>query len=70
MAFAWPGLTLVTLVLLFGAYALVDGIFAIVTSITNWHERDDHWLLLLSGIVGVGIGVVTFRTRTSRRWCC
>jgi uncharacterized membrane protein HdeD (DUF308 family) len=44
----------VTLVLLFGAYALIDGIFAIITSISNWHERDDHWLLLLSGIAGVG----------------
>ncbi len=62
LAFAWPGLTLVTLVLLFGAYALVDGVFAIVTSITNWQEREDHWLLLLSGIAGIGIGIVTFRT--------
>src|SRR5437667_2348679 len=62
LAFAWPGLTLVTLVLFFGVYALVDSIFAIITSVTNWKERDDHWLLLLSGIAGVGIGAVTFRT--------
>jgi uncharacterized membrane protein HdeD (DUF308 family) len=62
LAFAWPGLTLVTLVLLFGAYALVDGIFAIVTAVTSWSERDDRWLLLLSGIAGIGIGIATFRT--------
>ena len=62
LAFAWPGLTLVTLVLLFGAYSLVDGIFSIITSITNWKERDDHWLLLLSGLAGVGLGLVTLRT--------
>jgi uncharacterized membrane protein HdeD (DUF308 family) len=29
LAFAWPGLTLVTLVILYGAYALVDGVFAL-----------------------------------------
>jgi uncharacterized membrane protein HdeD (DUF308 family) len=62
LAFGWPGLTLVTLVLFFGAYSLIDGIFGIVTSITNWKERDDHWLMLLSGIAGVGIGIVTYRT--------
>jgi uncharacterized membrane protein HdeD (DUF308 family) len=61
-AFAWPGLTLYTLLVLFGAYALVDGVFAIVSSITNWSRRDDHWIMLLSGIAGVGIGVVTFRS--------
>lgn len=62
LAFAWPGLTLVTLVLFFGAYVLTDGLFAIITSVTNWKERDDHWLLLLSGIASVGLGLVTFRT--------
>ena len=61
LAFAWPGLTLVTLVILFGAYAFVDGIFAIVGAIGGWGERDDHWLLLLGGLLGVGVGIMTFR---------
>lgn len=61
-AFGWPGLTLLTLVVLFGAYALVDGVFALVTAATSWQERDDRWLLVLSGVAGIGIGVVTFRT--------
>src|SRR3954467_15537167 len=30
MAFVWPGLTVVALVILFGAYAFVDGVFAVV----------------------------------------
>jgi uncharacterized membrane protein HdeD (DUF308 family) len=59
LAFIWPGITLTVLVLLFGAYALVDGIFAIVLAIGGWQERDDRWLLLLEGILGVGIGIMT-----------
>jgi uncharacterized membrane protein HdeD (DUF308 family) len=61
LAFVWPGLTLATLVILFGAYALVDGIFAIVGAISGWGKRDDHWLLLLEGLLGVGMGILTFR---------
>ena len=61
LAFVWPGFTLATLVILFGAYILVDGIFAIVGAIGGWGERDDHWLLLLEGLLGVGIGIMTFR---------
>lgn len=34
-AFVWPGPTLAALVILFGAYALVDGIFAILTGISG-----------------------------------
>jgi uncharacterized membrane protein HdeD (DUF308 family) len=30
LAFAWPGLTLLTLILFYGAFALVDGVLAIV----------------------------------------
>jgi uncharacterized membrane protein HdeD (DUF308 family) len=59
LAFIWPGITLTVLVLLFGAYALVDGIFAVVLAIGGWQERDDRWLLLLEGILGVGIGIMT-----------
>ena len=60
LAFSWPGITLAILVLLFGAYALVDGIFAIVLAIGGWKERDDRWLLLLEGILGMGIGIMTY----------
>ena len=61
LAFVWPGLTLASLVILFGAFVLMDGIFAIVGAIGGWGERDDHWLLLLGGLLGVGIGIMTFR---------
>src|SRR5688572_25202236 len=35
LAFMWPALTLATLVLMFGAWVLVDGILAIGASITG-----------------------------------
>jgi uncharacterized membrane protein HdeD (DUF308 family) len=58
LAFAWPGITLASLVIVFGAYALVDGAFAIVGAIRGG-GRQPWWLLLLEGLVGVGIGVLT-----------
>jgi uncharacterized membrane protein HdeD (DUF308 family) len=52
-AFFWPGITLAALVLLFGAYALADGIFAIVAAITGADRRTRWWALLLEGIAGI-----------------
>jgi uncharacterized membrane protein HdeD (DUF308 family) len=33
LAFVWPGLTLLTLVLFYGAFALVDGVLAVIAAI-------------------------------------
>lgn len=59
-AFLWPGLTLTVLVLLFGAYALVDGIFAVVGGFTARAEQERWWVLILEGIAGIALGVLTF----------
>ncbi len=58
-AYIWPEITLGMLVLFFGAYVLVDGIFEVFASITN-SELNGRWWLLLDGIFGIGVGVVTF----------
>jgi uncharacterized membrane protein HdeD (DUF308 family) len=55
MAFAWPGVTLAALVLLWGAYALVDGIFEVIAGV-----RGKWWGLVLLGILGIAAGVLTF----------
>jgi uncharacterized membrane protein HdeD (DUF308 family) len=60
LAFAWPGITLFVLVLFFGAYMLVDGIFAIVAAVRAAGEEDRWWLLLIQGILGVLAGLVAF----------
>jgi uncharacterized membrane protein HdeD (DUF308 family) len=58
LAFAWPGITLFVLVLFFGAYMLVDGIFAIVAAVRAAGEEDRWWLLLIQGTLGVLAGLV------------
>ncbi len=59
LALVWPGLTLEILVLFFGAYALVDGAFAIVAVATNRAGHDTWWVLLLEGLVGIAAGIIT-----------
>lgn len=60
LAYVWPGITLTTLIILFGAFAFVDGIFLIIKTIGNWGGREDRWLLLLEGLLGIGIGSLAF----------
>ncbi len=59
MAFAWPTITLTILVLLFGVYALVDGVFAIVAAVSAPKELRKWWMLLIEGLISVGIGVLS-----------
>lgn len=59
-AFAFPGATLAALIIVFGAYALVDGVFAVVAAVraAQHHER---WIpLLLTGILGVLVAGVAW----------
>ena len=58
-AFLWPSITLTGLVLLFGGYALVDGVLAI-TAAPRQRAREHVWALVLEGLVGVGIGLAAF----------
>src|SRR5437667_12796917 len=60
IAFAYPGLTIATLVLFFGAWVLIDGIFRIVGAIGG-RASDPEWgFHLIIGIVGIFIGFLTF----------
>jgi len=55
-----PGITLATLVLFFGAYALVDGVFDIIQAIRGREEHEHWWVLLLEGLAGILFGALTF----------
>lgn len=58
LTFAWPGLSLLTLVIFYGAFALVDGVAALVAAITKGAPAPRWWLALV-GISGVAAGVIT-----------
>ena len=60
LALIWPGQTLQALVLVFGAFALVDGIFAVIVGIASRRYFERWWAVLLEGVAGVVIGLVTF----------
>ena len=61
LAFFWPGLTLVTLTLLWGTYALIDGAIAIWAAFNaSGGDAGPRWWLGLSGVAGILTGVVTF----------
>src|SRR6266699_4321349 len=61
IAFVYSGLTIATLVLFFGAWVLIDGIFRIVGAIGG-RASDPEWgFHLIIGIIGIIIGFLTFR---------
>ncbi|MGC1381006.1 MAG: HdeD family acid-resistance protein [Candidatus Baltobacteraceae bacterium] len=60
LAFVWPGATILAIGILFGAYALVDGIFAIIATIRAASGNETWWPFLLEGIVGIVIAAITF----------
>jgi len=60
LAFVWPGLTLITLILLYGAFAFVDGVFAIGAAVMGHGPAAPRWWLALAGLCGVVIGIMTF----------
>ena len=59
LAFVWPGITLLTLILFYGAFALADGVLALINAIMGGNVGSRWWLALV-GIAGIAAGLVTF----------
>ncbi|MXS84415.1 HdeD family acid-resistance protein [Nitrosomonas sp. HPC101] len=55
-----PGISLTALVFLFGAYAIADGAIGTWIAIKGRKEHDDWWVLLLWGLLGIVVGILTF----------
>jgi uncharacterized membrane protein HdeD (DUF308 family) len=68
LAFVWPHITLTALVFLFGAYALVDGVFSIMAGFKSHAENKRWWLLLITGVLSVAAGVFTFAIPAMTAW--
>jgi len=61
----WSSISLIWLVMLFGGYALADGIFALASAIEKATDKPSEpkrpwWAMLLQGAVGITVGVLTF----------
>src|SRR5262249_48421360 len=59
LTFVWPGITLLTLVLLYGAYALADGVLALAEAVMGGAPAPRWWLALV-GLLGIAVGILTF----------
>jgi uncharacterized membrane protein HdeD (DUF308 family) len=60
LAFVWPGATLLALVFVWGAYAIIDGAFALYLTYLAGRQQLRWWPYLLEGLVGIGAGIVAF----------
>jgi uncharacterized membrane protein HdeD (DUF308 family) len=60
LAILWPGLTITFLVLLFGVYALLDGVTNVLLGARRSPRGDRSWSTMLRGILGVAAGIVAF----------
>jgi uncharacterized membrane protein HdeD (DUF308 family) len=59
IAFTWPGVTFGALILLFAAYALIDGVVNIAGAARAAGAHERWGALLFEGIIGILAGVVT-----------
>ncbi len=60
LAFAWPGVTLVVLTLWWGAYALAEGVLALIAAFRVRDGARPMWALVVVGILGIAAGILTF----------
>ena len=60
LAFIWPGLTLLVLVILYGAYALVDGVLSLAAAVMGRGGPIPTWWLVVVGLLGIAVGILTF----------
>lgn len=53
-----PGITLLALVLLFAAYAIVDGVFSVAAGLRGATDRQPDWWLIVGGVAGIIAGIL------------
>jgi uncharacterized membrane protein HdeD (DUF308 family) len=61
LAFLRPGITMTSLVIWFAAFMIADGVISLAAVISNWNSREDKWLLVAEGALGVLLGILIFR---------
>jgi len=58
IAIFMPGPTLAAIVIVFGIYAIIDGILAIVAAVRGFRKKERWWPMLLEGLVGIAAGAI------------
>ena len=58
LALVWPGITLLLLVVMFAAYALIGGVAAVSAAIQHRSIRADWWIPLLLGLCTIAAGLI------------
>ncbi len=59
LAWTWPGLTVLALLMFFAAYALVEGVTAIAMGVSGREEGRTWWQMILVGLLGIAAAIVT-----------
>jgi uncharacterized membrane protein HdeD (DUF308 family) len=57
LALFWPGMTLLALVIVYGIYALADGVMALIAGFSRGGR---HAAFILEGILGIAAGIIAF----------
>jgi uncharacterized membrane protein HdeD (DUF308 family) len=60
LAFIWPAITLAVLVLFWGAYAVADGVLALIAAFRVRDRGKPFWALVIVGVLGLAAGLLTF----------
>lgn len=60
VAIGWPGVTVGALVILYGAYALADGIFALISAFRAAEAHKRWWPFIWEGLLGIAAGLIAF----------
>ena len=61
LALVFPGPTMLSLVILFSAYMLVDGVAGIISAVRAIRRKEDRWgLLIFEGLLNIAVGVFAF----------
>ena len=58
IAIFMPGPTLAAIVIVFGIYAIIDGILAIVAAVRGFRKKERWWPMLLEGLIGIAAGAI------------
>ena len=60
LALIWPQQVLLSLVLAFGAFALVDGFFTLIWGLVSMGSYDRWWVVRRAAVAGIIIGLLAF----------